>query len=133
MTSLSAVLQEQRNAKPVSTSSLKPIPFRKDSVTNTPEVFGLLLMTLLVLTAFAALTWYARRRGWLDRWVGQNPKSVSKSKVITVLETQRISQKTTIYRINNGDSEYLLAESSVQIQWMPKENFKEPSNDQAAS
>ena len=114
--------------KPATTTNAQPIPFRKDSVANTPEVFGLLVTTILLVSVFAALAWYARRRGWLDRWVGPKPQSVSPDKKIIVLETQRISQKTTLYRISNGGSEFLLAESSMQIQFATQDSSTEPKH-----
>ena len=46
-----------------------------------------------------------------------------------MLEAQRISQKTTLYRISNGDNEYLLAESTMQIQLVKKAAEKEVGND----
>ncbi|MGH8108400.1 MAG: hypothetical protein ACREO1_06745 [Arenimonas sp.] len=124
-----AVKPVESNKPAATTTSSQPIPFRKDSVTNTPEVFGLLVTTILLVSVFAALTWYARRRGWLDRWVGPKPQVASQNKKIVVLETQRISQKTTLYRISNGDSEFLLAESSMQIQFAKQYPNSEPNHD----
>lgn len=125
----SAAVTKPVDSKPVLTTSSQPIPFRKEGITNTPEVFSLLLTTLLLVAVFTLVAWYARRRGWLDRWVGPKPDSQSNKKKIVVLETQRISQKTTLYRISNGESEYLLAESSSQIQLVIKDVKKEVGND----
>ena len=116
-----AALTKPADAKQVSAHSVQPIPFRKEGITNAPEVFGLLVTTVLLVSLFAALAWFARRQGWLDRWVGPKPASQSDKKKIAVLGMQRLSQKTTLYRIASGDSEYLLAESSVQIQMIKKE------------
>lgn len=130
MTTPSAAVTKPVDAKkPVLTTSSEPIPFRKEGITNTPEVFGLLVTTLLLVTVFTIVVWYGRRRGWLDRWVGPKPDSKSNSKKIVVLETQRISQKTTLYRISNGENEYVLAESSSQIQLVTKDAKKEAGND----
>jgi flagellar biogenesis protein FliO len=117
MTSSSEPLLKPTEAKAVTTK--QPIPFRQDSVAKSPEVFGLLMTTLLMLALFAALAWYARRRGWLNKWVGVTPQPTSTNKKIVVLEVQRISQKTTLYRISNGEEIFLLAESSMQIQLQP--------------
>jgi hypothetical protein len=92
-----------------------PIPFRKTAASG-PEVFGVLVTTVLVLAAFAALAVFARRRGWLDRWVGQAPLAADNKRRLAVVETLRISRKTTLYRVRNGDSEFLLAESSAPLQ-----------------
>jgi flagellar biogenesis protein FliO len=129
MTAPSAAVSKPVVSKPASTTSAQPIPFRKEGITNTPEVFGLLVTTLLLVGIFAGLAWFARRQGWLDRWVGPKPDSQSIKKKIVVLEAQRISQKTTLYRISNGDNEYLLAESTMQIQLVKKAAEKEVGND----
>lgn len=129
MTATTAVAAKPVESKPASAITSQPIPFRKDSVTSTPEVFGLLLTTLLLVAVFAAVAWYARRRGWLDRWVGPKPGLQNDKKKIMVLEAQRISQKTTLYRISNGENEFLLAESSLQIQLEKLEAKKESGHD----
>ena len=129
MTTPFAAVTKPVDSKPVLTTSSQPIPFRKEGITNTPEVFSLLVTTVLLVAVFTLVAWYARRRGWLDRWVGPKPDSKSNSKKIIVLETQRISQKTTLYRISNGESEYLLAESSSQIQFVTKDVNKAVGND----
>ncbi len=131
MTAVPATAAKPENVKPDSatTTSKQPIPFRKEGITNTPEVFGLLVTTLLLVSIFAALTWFARRQGWLDRWVGPKPNAKNDKKKMVVLEVQRISQKTTLYRIGTGDEEYLLAESSMQVQLVKKDAEKEVGNE----
>jgi flagellar biogenesis protein FliO len=129
MTATSAAVAKPVDSKPVSSTSTQPIPFRKEGITNTPEVFGLLVTTLLLVAVFAVVAWYARRRGWLDRWVGPKPDLKSNNKKIVVLEARRISQKTTLYWISSGDNEYLLAESSMQIQMLANDVKKEAGND----
>jgi len=96
-----------------------PIPFRKTSVTSGPEIFGTLLITLLVLAGFAGLAWYARRRGWLDRWISQAPSAVAGNRKLQVIEVLHVSRKTTVFRIRDGEQEMLLTESSVQTQLTP--------------
>ena len=96
--------------------SVSAIPFRKTSVVSGSEVFGMLVTTVLILAAVAALAWFARRQGWLDRWTGGVSSARDKKRSMTVLEVVRISRKTTLYRVINGKREFLLAESSAQIQ-----------------
>ncbi len=131
MTATSAAVAEPVDSKPVpvTTTSKQPIPFRKEGITNTPEVFGLLVTTLLLVAIFAALAWFARRQGWLDRWVGPKPQAQSDKKKILVLEVQRVSEKTTLYRIGSDDDVYLLAESSMQVQLVKKSAEKEVGNE----
>ena len=109
------------NAKPATSpgvSAAPPIPFKKTAVMSGPEVIGTLAITLLVLSAFAALAWYARRRGWLDRWISQAPTAEAGKKKLAVIEVLRVSRKTTLYRISDGGRELLLAESTMQVQLM---------------
>ena len=131
MTAISAAVTKPVDSKPasVTATSKQPIPFRKEGITNTPEVFDLLVTTLLLVAIFAALAWFARRQGWLDRWVGPKPHAQSDKKKIVVLDLQRVSQKTTLYRISSGDDEYLLAESSMQVQLVKKDVQKEVGNE----
>lgn len=93
-----------------------PIPFRKTAVTSGPEVLGTLAITLLVLAGFAALAWYARRRGWLDRWVTHAPSTAAGNRKLSVIEVLHVSRKTTLFRVSDGQREFLLTESSVQVQ-----------------
>jgi len=96
-----------------------PIPFRKSAATSGPEIFGVLATTLLVLAGFAAFAVFARRRGWLDRWVGRAPLAADNPRKLAVIETLFVSRKTTIYRIRNGEREFLLAESTSPLQLTP--------------
>lgn len=96
-----------------------PIPFRKTSVVSGSEVFGMFITTALVLAALAALAWFARRRGWLERWTVGTTSAPGGKRSLTVLEVLRISRKTTLYRVSNGKHEFLLAESNGQIQLSP--------------
>ena len=127
----STVVTKPVDVKPIptTTTSKQSIPFRKEGITNTPEVFGLLVTTVLLVAIFAALAWFARRQGWLDRWVGAKPFAQSDKDKLKLLEFQRISQKTTLYRISSGDEEYLLAESSTQVQLVKKAAQKEVGNE----
>jgi hypothetical protein len=107
-------------ATPATTASTgvasAPIPFRKTAVTSGPEIFGTLVITLLVLAGFAAFAWYARRRGWLDRWITLAPSAEAGQRKLQVVEVLHVSRKTTLFRIRDGEHEMLLTESSVQAQ-----------------
>lgn len=89
------------------------IPFRPDAAVSLPEAGDVLVMALLLLAAFYGLAWYARRAGWLDRWVGGRTKPVDDARRLRVLERFVVSRKTVLYRIRDGEQEYLLVESSV--------------------
>jgi flagellar biogenesis protein FliO len=95
--------------------SSSPIPFRKTSIVSGSEVFGMLVATLLILAAFAALAWIARRQGWLERWTRSVPLARDGQRTLSVVEVLRISRRTTVYRIGSGNAQYLLAESTTPI------------------
>lgn len=82
-------------------------------------MFGTLLITLLTLSAFAALAWYARRRGWLNRWMSPAAIAGDATRKLAVVEVLRVSSKTTIYRVRDGDRELILTESQAQIHVIP--------------
>lgn len=105
---------------PVTATVPAPIPFRESSVASTGDVFGMFAITLLLLAAFAGAAWYARKAGWLDRWVGKLPaKPGIPARRLAVVERLPLSRKTVVYRIADGDRQYLLAESMGGVQWLP--------------
>ncbi|QNN48268.1 hypothetical protein H9L17_14420 [Thermomonas brevis] len=59
---------------PAGTVKSDAIPFRPDAVVSLPEAGGVLAAALLLLAAFYGLAWYARRAGWLGRWMGGGPR-----------------------------------------------------------
>lgn len=89
------------------------VPFRQDAAVSLSEAGGVLVMALLLLAAFYGLAWYARRAGWLDRWVVGRAKPADNARRLQVLERFAVSRKTVLYRIHDGEKEYLLVESSV--------------------
>jgi hypothetical protein len=101
---------------PMKATQAQPIPFRESSPTSAPEVFGLFATTVLLLAAFYAIAWFARRAGWLDRWVGPRPPAGENPRQLALLERLPVSRRTTLYRVRHGDKEYLLAESSTPVQ-----------------
>ena len=94
----------------------EPIPFRKTSAVSGNELLGTLLTTLLVLAAVAGTAWFARRMGWLARWTGADAREGGATRSIAVLGVRRVSRRTTLYRVSDGRREYLLAESTAQVQ-----------------
>ena len=98
---------------PVAAKPGTAIPFRQDAAISFPEAGSILAVTLLLLVVFYGLVWYAKRAGWLDRWVSRRAASSDDVKKLAILERLVVSRKTVIYRIRDGGQEYLLVESSV--------------------
>lgn len=96
------------------------IPFRQDSAVSMPEVGGLLLTAVLLLVVFYCVAWYARRAGWLARWTGARTANGDGQRKLAVLERMALSRKTVLYRVRDGEKEYLLVESSASIHVAPQ-------------
>jgi len=128
---MTLILASQSSAIPTThqaVASPAPIPFRKTSIVSGSEVFGVLLTTLLFLAAIAALGWFARRQGWLDRWTSGTAPARDAGRSLAILEVLRISRKTTLYRVSNGKREFLLAESNAHIELAPAQRDQEVSS-----
>ena len=93
-----------------------PIPFRKSGGVSGPEIFGSLVVTLLLLAALAGLAFYARKRGWLDRWLAVPAGQGAVARKLAVLEVLNISRRTSLIRVRHGDRELLIVESSGNIE-----------------
>lgn len=97
-------------------TSAPPIPYRTSAVVSGADVMSSLGLTLLVLALLAAAAVFARRRGWLDRWLppaghGDRPK-----RQLSVVEVLPLSRRTRLLRVRRGDREWLLAESEAGLQ-----------------
>ncbi len=88
------------------------IPFRQDHGAATTTVTGALLATVLLLVVAMLVAWYARRRGWLDRWVGQAAPAMPKQ-TLRMEQALRLSPRTTLYRVRDGSRLLLVVESQV--------------------
>jgi hypothetical protein len=57
--------------------------------------------------------------GWLQRW-GVAPAGVAApARSLRIEQALRLSPRTVVYRIADGDQRYLLAESREGVQWLP--------------
>ena len=90
-----------------------PIPFRQSGGISGPEVFSSFAITLLLLAAVAGAAWYARKRGWLDKWlaVPASPGEAGKRR-LAVVERLALSRRTTLIRVRDGERELLVLESA---------------------
>jgi len=88
------------------------IPFRQESATaGAASLSGALLIAVAMLSVVAAVAWYARRRGWLDRWVGPTPSP--RAQLLQVEQALRLSPQTTLYRVRHEGQVLLVIESRV--------------------
>lgn len=95
--------------------STRAIPFRDDGGSAASSITAALLVTVLMLALLALAAIYARKRGWLDRWVGQTRAAHAKPSM-QVAQVLRLSPRTTLYRVHDGTRVLLVLESAVNAQ-----------------
>lgn len=99
---------------PASTQSA--IPFREGTDLTGTDVLGVLGMTVALLVLALTGAWMARRQGWLRRWgVSPLPETASGSR-LKIEQTLRISPRTLLFKIVDGERQWLLVESKDGVQ-----------------
>lgn len=92
-----------------------PIPYRKEGGAAGGSLMGVLAITVLMLAAFVVVLRLAKSRGLLDRWIVSGSAAAPASKTgqdaIRVEQVLRVSPRTMLYRIRDGERRYLLVES----------------------
>lgn len=98
-------------------STPPPIAFREESGSGGADAAQALGMTVLLLAVVLAGLYAARRRGWLQRWLGAAVLArTAPEQDIRLTGTLRLSPRTSVHRIRSGEGEYLVVESSAQVQ-----------------
>lgn len=102
-------------------ASTAPIRYRSESGTLADQATGVLLVLAVLLTAGLALALVAKRKGWLDRWIARPGAGVAGSgdAALRVEQALRLSPRTVLYRVGDGQGRYLVLESSVHAQLTP--------------
>lgn len=88
------------------------IPFRREDGDLGASLVDVLLILVVLLGAAAVGLWFAKRRGWLRTWTTTPPTEAANAG-ITVLQRLRLSPKTVVYRLKDGDAEFLIVESTA--------------------
>lgn len=95
------------------TGTVQPIPFRRDDDEVVAHGWGSLLIAVLLLAVVAAGLRAAKRRGLLAGWAGVATEAGAKSG-LSLERSLRLSTKTTVHVLRDGECRHLLIESSVQ-------------------
>ena len=103
------------NPPPYKVASSTPIPFREEPAVSGNQAVSTLAITLLLLAAVWALAHFARRKGWLERWVAASSASKPADLGPRVLKSRRVSRQTVVYTIAEGGTRYLLVESNANV------------------
>lgn len=92
-----------------------PIPYRKESSGAGGSLIGVLAITVLMLAVFVVVLRIAKSRGLLDRWIVSAPVGAAANRdghdAMRVEQSLRVSPRTVLYRIRDGEQRFLLVES----------------------
>lgn len=91
----------------------KPIRFREESGSVADSATGVLLVLALLLGGCLALLLWAKKKGWLDRWIANAGAAVPGAGGLRVEQALRLSPRTVLYRVGDGHERYLVVESTV--------------------
>lgn len=100
-------------AKPAPSVPAHGIAFRPEGASGAADATGVLFALVALLAAAVAALWFAKRKGWLDRWVGAGVVAKSGTASLRIERSLRLSPRTVVYRIVDGDAAYLVVESSA--------------------
>lgn len=110
---------------PTSGTASQAIPFRPEYRGSGSSAVDVLLILVLLLGSFVAVLWFARKKGWLDRWIVAAPGvGVTKRAGLELEQVLRLSQKSALYRINDGSTRYLVLESAGAAQVLKTESLQ---------
>ncbi|PWB29831.1 hypothetical protein DCO49_00230 [Stenotrophomonas sp. SPM] len=74
-------------------------------------------MAVLLLAVMMVGLYAARRRGWLQRWLGAAVLArPAGEQDLRLVHTLRLSPRTSVHRIQSGHEAFLLVESNAQVQ-----------------
>lgn len=92
-----------------------PIPYRKEGSAAGGSLIGVLAITVLMLAVFVVVLRLAKSRGLLDRWIVSGPVGATANRAghdaMRVEQALRVSPRTMLYRIRDGERRYVLVES----------------------
>ena len=99
-------------------ASTGPIPFRPEGQGAGGSAVDVLVVLVVLLGASVAALWFARKKGWLDRWVVAPVRSDQGG--MKLEQTLRISQRTALHRVRDGDDQYVILESGGIAQFVKR-------------
>lgn len=119
----------QANTQPAEkhvTSSSQPIRFRSENDTPTGSFGEVFLMLALLLATFIAAVLIARKMGWLARWgIAATQPDVPAVQQLRVEQTLRLSPRSALYRVRDGEATLLILESNGVAQMVNTPQVKD--------
>jgi len=111
--------------------STAPIGFRDEHESVADSAVGVLLVLVLLLGACLGGLLFAKRKGWLNRWLPAPSGAADDASRLRVEQVLRLSPRTVLYRVADERSRYLILESTASAQLGPAQPLDQatPSHD----
>ena len=93
--------------------------FKRDPASLTTDGLWVMLVMALILAGLTLVLMAAKRKGLLDRWLVQKPLEHPEASV-RFEQTIRLSPRTAVHVLKDGDSRHLIVESSVNVKTIHK-------------
>lgn len=92
------------------------IPYRTEPALAEGQWLVIMLVTVLLLAALYAGLLYARRKGWLDRWMADSGARIGKAdRALWQAQTQRIGRQTRVHTLHQGSRTLVIVESGTSV------------------
>ncbi len=109
----------QSSAARPGTAMQGDIPYRPESQGVTGQLVDVLLVLALLLAVCLGAVWFARKRGWLDKWIGAAATGGATRTSLHVEQALRLSPRTSLYRVKDSGRRYLIVESTATARIVP--------------
>lgn len=104
---------------PVALHGAAPIGFRDEHESVADSAVGVLLVLVVLLGACLGGLLFAKRKGWLNRWLPAPSGAADDASRLRVEQVLRLSPRTVLYRVADERSRYLIVESTASAQLGP--------------
>ncbi|KRB02427.1 hypothetical protein [Lysobacter sp. Root690] len=116
---------------PGAVHSAAPIGFRDEHESVADSAVGVLLVLVVLLGACLGGLLFAKRKGWLNRWLPAPSGAADDASRLRVEQVLRLSPRTVLYRVADERNRYLILESTASAQLGPAQPLDQatPSHD----
>lgn len=94
------------------------ISYRPESAGLASSAVDVLLVLVLLLGGVLALAWVAKQKGWLKRWSVSAASLSPSAGGLRLEQALRLSPRTALFRVTDGDRRYLLVESTGTVRFV---------------
>lgn len=100
-------------------AAARPIPFKAENGGATASLALPLLLAVVLLALAVGLLWVARQKGWLRRWSAAPPAAGERADGLQVEQVLRLSPRTRLYRLRDGEHRFAVLESTAHASIVP--------------